>query len=81
MRKCELEVEWPKDKFLRINLHSNCYNFPIIKSFIYSNFHLHRHCWRKHRRQSAMGNDMISDKSTDPLAEKNHDEVSHKVLK
>lgn len=42
---------------------------------------MHRHCWRKHRRQSAMGNDMISDKSTDPLAEKNHDEVSHKVLK
>lgn len=44
-------------------------------------FYLHRHCWRKHHRQSAMGNDMISDKSTDPLAENNQEEVSHKVLK
>lgn len=42
-----------------------------------------RYCWRKYRREGSSGNDMMSDKSTDPLAEKNtapsSDEVSLKT--
>lgn len=44
-----------------------------------------RYCWRKYRRQSSSGNDMTSDKSTDPLAEKNvassTDEVKFTIAK